>query len=249
VRWRVAGEGAPLVCVHGLAGSWRWWRAVVPRLAAVHEVHLVDLPRFASLARGRPGDAADWLVEWLAAARIERPVLVGHSLGGLLAAQAATRVELDRLVLVDAAGLPTGRGVREELLALVGTVRAVTPSFLVTLTGDALRWGPWSLYGGARYALATDLTADLGRIEAPTLVVWGERDELVPVRLASTWREAIPGARLVVIPHAAHVPMIESPAAFTDALLEFLGQARDEGGVRPVDRVSAAPDDANTVGA
>jgi len=248
VRWRVAGGGAPLVCVHGLAGSWRWWRAVVPPLAAAREVHLVDLPRFASLARGRTGDAADWLVEWLAAANLERPVLVGHSLGGLLAAQAAGRTQLERLVLVDPAGVPTGRGLGEELLALVGTVRAVRPSFLVTLTGDAARWGPRSLYGGARYALATDLTPDLARIATPTLVVWGARDHLVPARLAETWRDTIPGARLVVLPHAAHVPMIESPTAFADAVLEFLDEPRDEPSVRPVDGVGAG-DDADAVGA
>jgi pimeloyl-ACP methyl ester carboxylesterase len=58
VRWYAGGPGPPLVCVHGLAGSWRWWTRIVPPLAERFEVHLVDVPRFSRLARFRPGDAA-----------------------------------------------------------------------------------------------------------------------------------------------------------------------------------------------
>jgi pimeloyl-ACP methyl ester carboxylesterase len=48
----------PLVCVHGLAGSSRWWAPVVPALSERYDVHLVDLPRFRFLSRVRPADAA-----------------------------------------------------------------------------------------------------------------------------------------------------------------------------------------------
>lgn len=230
VGWRVEGSGAPVVFVHGLGGSWRWWRRVVPAFAERFEVHLVDLPRFRALSRFRPGDAADWLDRWLDGAGLERPALVGHSLGGLLAAQLAMRRpgRLSRLVLSDPAGIPTGWSLPREALALASTVWTVAPSFLPVLVADAVRWGPESLVRGALYSVGVDLRVDLGAIEVPTLVLWGERDRLVPTRLAETWRDAIPGARLELIDGAGHVPMWERPSAFAGAVLRFLEEGADE---------------------
>lgn len=235
VGWHCAGAGPPLVLVHGLAGSWRWWRPVLPALARRFETHLVDLPRFGAVAGARPGDAADWLVRWLDAVGLVRPALVGHSLGGLLAAQVAARhPELPRrLVLTGPAGVPTGRSGLRETLVLASCAWTVSPRFLPVLAADVLRWGPPALLRGGLYALATDLRADLARIEAPTLLVWGERDRLVPARLGPVWRDAIPAARLAVIPGAAHVPMVERPSAFARAVLDFLEEAEDERGDAP----------------
>lgn len=221
-RWRVTGDGPPVVCVHGLAGSWRWWLPVVPALAVSHEVHLVDLPRAA------PGAAAGWLGGWLDANGLDRATVVGHSLGGLIAAQLAARRHLERLVLVDPAGIPTRWSLPREGVALAAALATTTPRFLPLLTTDALRWGPLRLLRTALYATRTDLTVDLARIDAATLVVWGARDALVPVRLADAWRDGIGDARLVVIPGAGHVPMVETPRELSDALLEFLANERGD---------------------
>jgi pimeloyl-ACP methyl ester carboxylesterase len=223
IRWRVEGDGAPLVCVHGLAASARWWDRIVPALVRERELHLVDLPRFSALSRFRPGDAADWLVRWLDAAGIERPALLGHSLGGLLAAQVAMRTELERLVLIAPVGLPTGRGLAAETLELVVSGR-LTPSFLPSIVRDALRCGPENVLRGGLYARTLDLGESLGTIAAPTLLVWGDRDRLVPFALAERWRNAIPDARLVVVEGAGHIPMVQSPSLVAEAVLEFLAQ-------------------------
>jgi pimeloyl-ACP methyl ester carboxylesterase len=199
-----------LVCVHGLSGSPRWWRPVLPALEERHEVHLLDLRSV------RPHDAAD-----LVAVHVdEADALIGHSLGGLFAAQVATFSPLRKLVLVAPAGVPTGRPLGFELLALAGTLRTVTPRFLPTLAYDALRWGPAALARGGFYALGTRV--HLERIDVPTLIVWGERDMLSPVQLAPEWRDALSDARLEVIPRAGHVPMYENPSAFVRAVLDFL---------------------------
>jgi len=212
-----------LVCVHGLAGSARWWRAVAPALSARHEVRLLDLRRV------RPAEGAALVERELRA--VERPVLVGHSLGGLVCAQLAARHrELAKLVLVDPAGIPTGRPLPLEALALAAAARTLKPRFLPTVAFDTLRWGPRALLRGGVYAVGTDLRVDLGRIGTPTLVVWGERDTLVPTRLAEEWRDAIPGARLELIPRAGHVPMVENPSAFVAAVLAFLEEPEDDTG-------------------
>jgi pimeloyl-ACP methyl ester carboxylesterase len=205
---------ADIVCVHGLAGSPRWWRPVLSRLEARYDVELLDMRDVA------PAEGA----EWLAAHMSPETTVIAHSLGGLLAAQVAARRPLHKLVLVAPAGVPTGRHPVLELLSLAATVFTVRPLFLLTLVLDALRWGPLAIIRGGRYAIGSDLRHDLQHISVPTLVVWGERDRLVPTRLAQTWTDSIPNARLELIPGTAHIPMVENPSAFVQAVLDFLDE-------------------------
>src|SRR2546430_12653327 len=87
IEYRVAGQGEPVVLVHGLSGSWRWWHPVLEPLAERHRVYVLDLPRLG--ARLPAGELTGWLGRWLDAAALERVDLVGHSLGGLVAAEFA----------------------------------------------------------------------------------------------------------------------------------------------------------------
>lgn len=224
VRWHAGGEGPPLVLVHGLSGSWRWWGRVLPALAERYECHLLDVPRFG--AAFRPQATAEWLAAWRDAAALDRPRLVGHSLGGEAAARLAAlepeRVEA--LALVSAVGMPSGRhplALAPPLLALLGRTR---PPFLLRLVLDALRTGPAALLRGAGYAARADLREQTAAIVAPTLLVWGSRDRVVPLRLAEEWQRLLPAARLVVLEGAGHLPMVERPRELAEALLEFLDQ-------------------------
>ena len=180
-----------IVLVHGLAGSPAWWRPLLPWLRD-YELRYAD-PR-------RPLDI--------------RPdeILVGHSLGGLRAAQHAVAHEVRKLVLVAPAGLPSPR--------LLGLVGSTTLSFYPRVALDAFRWGPAALLRSGLDAWRTRL--DPAAIRAPTLIVWGERDNLVPARLAPRWHDAIAGSRLAIVPRARHVPMVEAPSAFAEVLLDFL---------------------------
>jgi pimeloyl-ACP methyl ester carboxylesterase len=235
VRWRVAGSGPPLVLLHGLSGSWRWWEPVLTRLAAGHEVHLVDLPRAARIARAHGGETVAWLASWLEAAGATRASIVGHSLGGLAAAQLAARhpERVDRLVLVAPIGMPTGRRLTGHALPLAMALMRTRPAFVPALARDALRTGPSSLLRGALEATRADLRADLEHVRAPTLLVWGARDALVPPTVGDTWQEGLPDARLVVLERAGHVPMWEAPDAFADTVLDFLEEPLDERGDPP----------------
>ncbi|HEY8459117.1 MAG TPA: alpha/beta hydrolase, partial [Blastocatellia bacterium] len=63
-------------------------------------------------------------------------------------------------------------------------------------------------------------------IKAPTLVIWGNNDELAPLGMGKAFVEDIPGAQLVVIDNCGHVPQMEKPAEFNSALLKFLGSVQ-----------------------
>ena len=66
--------------------------------------------------------------------------------------------------------------------------------------------------------------ARLGALHAPTLVVWGREDEMIPVASGEQLRDGIAGARLIVLPRCGHLPQVEKPAEFTQAMVEFLGK-------------------------
>jgi pimeloyl-ACP methyl ester carboxylesterase len=234
---RVAGAGPPLLLVHGLAGSWRWWSAALEPLAAVREVHVLDVA-------APPARAAEAVLAWADERRLDRFGLVGHSLGGATAARvAAASKRVSELVLVSAVGMPSGRSPLAYGLPLAAALRTTSPSFLRLLTLDAARWGVPRLLAGALHATRADVTAEARAIRAPTLLVWGGRDPLVPAALATAWREAIPHARLVTIAGAGHVPMVERPAEFASAVRGFLDEPRDGVGRAPVRDVGAARDD------
>lgn len=142
-------------------------------------------------------------------------VLIGHSLGGFRAAQYAAQHDVRKLVLVAPVGLQ--RAAPWRLLG--STSLAFTP----TVALDALRWGSRAML---RYGLeAVTAHLDASTIRASTLIVWGERDHLVPARLATEWHKVVPDSRVAIIGRARHVPMVDAPSAFAEVLLDFLRDA------------------------
>lgn len=228
VRYLVAGAGEPVVLIHGLSGSGLWWRRNVAALAARHAVFLVDLPGFGAMRRSPQPFALDtamaWLRQWMRAVGLRRANLVGHSMGGYLALRlAAEHPEMvRRLVLAAPACFPSPTFLAAHLLPLATAMRHLAPSFLPLLAYDALRAGPITLLRAARAIVAQDAASDLTSIAAPTLLVWGQHDALVPPSLGDALRQDLPNSRLLVLPRAGHVVMYDQPHAFNTATLTFL---------------------------
>jgi pimeloyl-ACP methyl ester carboxylesterase len=246
VRYRVTGTGDPLVLVHGLAGSWRWWSPLLRALGERRRVHVVDLPRLRRAVGGAQLSA--WLGRWLDAAALGRVDLAGHSLGGLVAAEFAARRRdrTRRLILVAPAGIPCGRSVPARAVPLLRTLKDVRPS-LATVAADALRAGPFALARGIAFVSTHDLREELRRVRAPTLLVWGERDRLVPVRIAAEWQQLLPASRLTWL-SCGHVPMLEAPCDLARCMVGFLDEelvddSGDQVGARVVDGVGLAGND------
>jgi pimeloyl-ACP methyl ester carboxylesterase len=241
VRWRVAGKGPALVLVHGLGGSWRWWDAVLGPLAGRFTCHLVDVPRFGAALR--PDGVAEWLAEWAEGAELGPARVVGHSLGGAAAARwAALQPDaVEALVLAAPAGVPSGRRLTGYMLPLATAVRDSRHRFVPRMILDALRAGPGGLLRGGLYAARADVREQVRGVRAPTLLVWGDRDPLVPFALAEEWRRTLPDARLVVLNGVGHVPMVDRPAAFARALVKFLDEPGHLPGRVPVRGVRGAP--------
>jgi pimeloyl-ACP methyl ester carboxylesterase len=236
------GAGAPLLYLHG-AGVY-WWMPVHDLLAARHRVHAPVHPGFGASEGFEAIEGMDDLVfhtlDVMDALGLERADVVGLSLGGWLAAELALQHpgRVNRLVLVDAAGTRVP-GVRREDLFMAGPARARGLLFVdaespvarqlvpdvppperleATLRGREaaarLLWNPHVAY--------RKLTSRLARIKAPTLVIWGAQDRLLPLPLGQAYQRGIPGSRLETLDGCGHLPPFEQPERFARLVLDFL---------------------------
>ena len=242
-----AGGGAPLVFLHG-AGGLLAENPFLDALAARFHVLAPELPGFGeSTGEDLLEDMLDFTLHgWdvVDALGLERPHLVGHSMGGMIAAEMACLVPrgLGRLVLASAAGLWLDAHPIPDLFALLphqlaeilfhdpargaalltAGVKADDPAAVrefyiahtrrLTMAGKILF--PIPNRGVARR---------LYRLRAPTLVLWGASDRLIPPPYAERWASLIPGAKVSIIAEAGHMLPYEQPDAFTAAVGGFLG--------------------------
>ena len=249
---RVAGAGPPLVLIHGVGLDHTMWDPVVEVLAQQHQVLRYDLLGHGS-SDDPPGprrldDFVDQLLEVLDFHQIEISDVVGLSLGGLVALMTAARHpnRVRRAVLVSTVfGRSESQltGVRQRLelaeneglepVADLAIERWFTPQWLVShpaeaesvrqrlLTTDHVGY----LKAYRLFAEADDLAAaSAPDIEAPTLVLAGERDSGSTPEMAVALADAIPGGEARIMPGVHHLAPIEEPKLFSNALMEFLNQ-------------------------
>jgi len=224
----VIGTGKPLVLIHGLGGSRAWWIRNVGVLGQHFTVYSLDLPGFGAMRRyPTPFSvlaAVAWLQVFLDALKLERVSLVGHSMGGLISAIfAAERPErLERLVLAAPAIELPSRRVAAYLQPLLRESLQVERSFWKTLVWDGLRAGFPTTLRAARDLLGYVSQDELSRITAPSLLIWGERDPLVPPETGTSLQRKIRDSRLLVLKRAGHVLMYDQAEEFNRAVLDFL---------------------------
>jgi pimeloyl-ACP methyl ester carboxylesterase len=189
------------------------------------------------------GAMADWLVALLDAAGAATAAIIGHSMGSLVALEAAARApqRVERLMLVGSAAT---MAVHPDLLAAAKANEQAAID-MVNLwgygqaagLGGSAAPGVWMVGAGERVlqrarpgVLHCDLAAcnayngleAASRVTAPTLLVSGERDQMTPVRNARQLMAAVPGARLNVLPGAGHMLLAECPDALLDAFKAHL---------------------------
>jgi len=226
-----------VVLVPGIGVSGRYFAPLARRLAAHMPTFAIDL---AGAGRsGRPPHAesipqfADFLTAWLDAVDIERATFVGNSMGcQVLVDLAARRPErVDRLVLTSPTVDPDARNGLLVLARLVSDLPHERLSLVPILVQDYVRFGVVRFVQTGLYALEDRPEDKLPRVQAPTLVVRGDLDPLVPERWAEQIRDLLPHGRLVVLhgePHACHYSAPDRVAALV--LEERQQGARDVGG-------------------
>ena len=246
IAYERVGEGPPLVLVHGAAADSRMWRPQLTALADEFTVVAWDEPG-AGGSSDVPSDFvlvdyANSLATLIDALGLGPAHVAGLSWGGTVV------LELYRhhpelvatLLLVDTyagwkGSLPEQEvrarvdGVRHLLAAdhlfdptLPGLFAGDPPAEFVPLLEEmAADVRPESMRTALLVMAEADQRDLLPRIAAPTLLIWGEVDVRSPLTVARQFEEAIPDAKLVVIPGAGHVSNLEQPEVFNDAVREF----------------------------
>ena len=245
-----AGQGPPLVLLHGLFGSARNWGAVQKALASDYRVVALDLRNHGASPHAPAMDyaaqAAD-IAETLAALCVERAVVLGHSMGGKAAMMLAlTRPELvERLIIADIAPRPYAPALRAVVAALQAlplhagltrqeadqALRAAVPeapirSFLLQNLRFETVPPSWRI-GLAEIAAAMPAIEDFApppgaRFDGPALAMAGALSPYIRAEDHAAFRALFPRIRFVSIPRAGHWLHAENPQGFSAALEEFL---------------------------
>lgn len=239
-RYEAVGSGSPVVLLHGWGATLDAMRPIVHCLARDHQVLALDLPGFGESAR--PTDAwgcheyARWLAGFMAAAGCARAAVLGHSFGGRVAiCLAAERPErVDRLVLVDSAGVPPTRNRRHHLrVSVFRTLRRMVQAAPLPWR-ERLQERLLGRFGSSDYRSAgpmraimvrvvnEDLRPLLASIQAPALLVWGENDRDVPVSDGRVMAAGIRDSRLEVLSGAGHFAYMDCLPQFCRLVGDFL---------------------------
>lgn len=244
------GNGVPLLLIHGFPLDRTLWSAQIKNLADVARVIAPDLRGFGESKM--PGDAitmdtyADDLRALLDALGVKSAVIAGLSMGGYIAfafyRQYAARVRALILANTKAgADSPEGKKARDDNAALarekgVAEIaermlpKMFTPKTIAEKTDVAnsvramMSRQPVAGVVSALMAMRDrpDSTPTLAQISVPTLIITGAEDNLIPPKESELMRDGIRGARLVMLPGAAHLSNVEQPDAFNQAVREFL---------------------------
>jgi pimeloyl-ACP methyl ester carboxylesterase len=262
IFYAVAGEGAPVLLLHGFGGEIWMWEKQVEALSKRYRLYIPDLLGYGYSDRPKvdytPSLFIGMIRQFMDQLGVRSASLIGNSMGGGIAWAFAltypTRV--DKLVLIDsippqvvpavrnrlfrwflairhvpllpylAVALRTRRMVRVALMQVVYNDRLITEAVVERqhrigrIAGTARVMASTVRYADevARYADA------LETLRKPTLIIWGEQDDLFPVAVGSQLHASIRDSELVVIKGSGHMPMWEKPDETNQAILEFLGR-------------------------
>ena len=245
VRILRAGQGEPLVFLHGARG-FPGWLPFFDTLATHHEVWVPEHPGF-----GTPDNAASirdiadlamYYLDFLDGLGTDRVHIVGHSLGGWTAAEVAVRncTRLKSLTLIAPAGVrvkgvPVGdnfiwspeeavrnvyydQSFADKILAQEPSEEEADRQMANRFMAARLGWQPrWFNPALERW---------LHRISVPTLVVWGENDKLLPSAYAAVWKRCVPDVQVEIVPECGHSPHIEKLDLVAPKVLGFLKAGR-----------------------
>ncbi|MCW2947023.1 MAG: hydrolase [Actinoallomurus sp.] len=263
----MAGNGPPLLLIHGIGDSSDTWLEVLPQLARRYTVIAPDLLGHGRSAKPR----ADYSIaayacgmrDLLSVLDVDRVSVVGHSLGGGIAMQFAYQFpeRCERLVLVGSGGigqevhplLRVAAAPGAELGLPVATsapartaLRLAAPVLRAT---GGMRLGPDFHYVLERYCALRSRTARQAFLRTlragvdvrgqvitmldrcylaagmPTLIIWGRRDRVIPVRHAYVGHAAMPGSELEIFERAGHFPHHDAPDRFAAVVENFLDAA------------------------
>lgn len=273
------GDGPPVLLIHGFAEYACTWDAVIDLLPDGYRYIRLDVKGFGYSSKNDPEhttlfDLAACTAEFIRRFDLKNLVLAGHSMGGaiscLLLSYADIAERVDKLILIDPAGMFTEVPEFIASLALVSPqnplLRFASEDLMVYLVMSQayFREGKISQELIRQYAEAMRLPgaresviaaarnfripnvpafqAELRKLKLPTLIIWGAEDRIIPLDDADKFHDCLVNSKLVVFPECGHSPQEEMPEETAAAVAEFLNDAAAPALPEPDGAVPAMPD-------
>lgn len=245
VNYAIDGnEGETIVILQGWGTNIDDYKSIAALLSDKYRVVRLDLPGFGNSTEPKTGlsvdDFVEFFLEFLDALNIKKTILIGHSYGGRMIIKLASRenipVDIDRIVLIDSAGVLPQKTTKQKLSIYKYKLTKKIVNTKLVQKRFASQVESWkSKQGSADYrnaspimrqclvkAVNEDLTPCLKNIKAETLLIWGENDTATPLSDAQLMEKEINNAGLAVIKNAGHFCFLEQPIVFNRILSSYL---------------------------
>jgi len=246
-NFKIAGEGEPLLILHGWGGSSGSWIEVQKILANNRfKVIVLDLPGFGkSISPPVPWSVKDYsnfVLKFIEKIGLEKIILMGHSFGGRIAIKFSNLYpeKLKNLILCSSAGIKHSLTLGQKIilnLSLFGNF--LFSKKLLKRFKDVARNIFYSFLRKKDYAkakgmmketfqkvVAEDLRTELPEIKTRTLIIWGQKDKAVPLKDAYLMKEKIPQSTLEILSKTGHTPNLEEPEKLAEIILNFIKTER-----------------------
>jgi pimeloyl-ACP methyl ester carboxylesterase len=245
-------DGTPVVLLHGLSDSWRSYELLLPEFPESIYAVALSLRGHGDADRPMHGyavhDFADDLATFLDVLDLDKAIVVGHSMGSVIAAKFASAYPDRTLGLVLMAGFyrsqenpvlvdfwesvlskledpvdrAFARGFQEET-----TARPIASEQMDVFVTESLKVPARVWRGAAAGIMADEHVEQMGAITAPTLILWGDRDTFTPESDQIALRQAIPGARLQIYRGIGHALHWEVPARVAQDIVAFAAEIQE----------------------
>lgn len=254
VHYRDFGSGSPIVLLHGVCDSlhtWRKWRD--PILESGHRFISLDVPGF-GLTSGKEisynsKSYVQFLHQFFKKLKIEKPIIIGNSLGGHIAWNYALEKpnNTKKLVLLSPAAYP----LEPPLVVRIsnnGFLKWLAKNFSSRLTSDYIARGVFynrdkmdeydlerfydlfNLEGNFDKYMRVfenimklkDHTPDLTKLKTPTLLIWGEEDSWIPFKQSKLWKKDVSNLTFIPLEKVGHTPQLEVPQSTIKSILDYI---------------------------
>lgn len=246
VRYECMGEGDSIILLHGWGGQIESLLPLQTHLARHRRVYALDFPGFGRSdfppVAWSVGDYASCVLAFMDKIEVRKADLLGHSFGGRVAIKiAATQPErVQRLILVNSAGVCQSQvGWRLKFITRLAKLGKSIIDRLPKPLHVRVRWWFYQAIDSTDYLTAGRLSGTFSKvvsenlepilpaISAPTLLIWGKKDQATPLEDGRIMARKIPNAKLVILPKAGHFSFLDQPVEANQALDNFLFDSSD----------------------
>ena len=248
IRYLESGDSKhAIVLVHGLGGSAERWINVIPAFAKHYRVLVPDLIGFGYSDKPHADYTtkflADFLAKFIDVVSADVPSMIGSSLGGQIAARFASthHNSIKKLILVSPSGtmkhtmpsldayimaalFPSKQSAKTAFEMMDGTGKKIDESiitgFVERMNLPNAKLAFMSALLGLRDAEV--IIPKLKKILVPTMIVWGSKDSVIPIKYAKDFVSSIPNCKFYKMDGYGHTPYVQNPDRFVDVALDFL---------------------------